>query len=264
MLEVPTARDIGIIRDAQNGPIVAFSDLCLPTGSRDYINALEFERDFGRKSALAREPRIKDSLRLHGKYTELNFNVDGWHAHPDDSRLARQRFMWLAKPFFPAHPDRGQMLQTLAYRFAEIASALDRKRLTFAFRAISTSVENYVHFDPAGYTAIAYLRGDATQHVQEADSLLSEMPSWEHDKDSVNHILPHKHYARLTGPPKQSIAAWRGLNAGRASLHGRIGLVEKMRLVCIAATHEDDKGCAYKTAPSSRRKIKDLQNSRHY
>ncbi len=264
LLEVSSARELGVIRDAEHGPMVAFADLCLPYGARSYLGGLDFTRDFSKDAPVAQNQGIKRSLKLNHGNTEYNFNIDGWHANPDQSRLAEKRFAWLAAPFFPEHTHKKQLLSSLAHRFAEVASALDRKRLTFTLRAIGPGMENYIHFDSAYFTTIAYLRGATTQHINYTPETLAEMANWQPDPEQINHTLPRDQYKNLAEPRPQTIAAWRGSKAGKPSLHGRINLVRDLRIVCIATVHGDDMTPAYTEPPTAAQKLADFQNSRHF
>lgn len=249
LLEVPSARELSVIRDVEHGPMVAFADLCLPYRSRTYLNSLEYERDFKPGTAISRHEAIGSKLQFIPGATELGFEVYGWHADPSQSDTARNRFMALANPFFPDHADKLSVLETLSYRYAELASGLDRAHLSFTLRAIKNRVENYVHFDPDDYTSIAYLRGHVTHHIKYDEALLADMRNWEHD--DLNYKVPTAYSARILAHREQTIAAWRGTLTGKASLHGHVGIVNSTRIICLASTAEHTRTPALTTAPDA-------------
>lgn len=264
LLEVPTARDLGVIRDAEHGPMVASTQIFMPYAARQYLSSLEFARDFSQKSPIALGTPAREHIEFNPQSSQLYFNVDGWARITAKSAGAKKRFCQLAAPFFPAHPWRDLLLEGLSENFAELASVFNRCRLSFTLRACGKSMENYMHFDPNDYTAIAYLRGNGTHHLRYNAATLKAMKKWPKDSAGVNHQLPMSYHRNLFASPQGSLSIWRGKSAGRPSLHGRTDLIHDLRLICITSMHDDNPGPARYGKISKKTLHDDSVNSRHY
>ncbi len=142
---------------------VAHMPLMLPTEAWNYIESLDFEKDFEPKKNLTSPWNGHKSHKLEsGK----------WHHQPSASVTAKQDFQRAANLFFPARPGRAILVASLSELMADYAAAINRAHLHIDFRAFGNAhwrPELGLHYDgPDDLTAGFYLRGKTTVHVSPA------------------------------------------------------------------------------------------------
>lgn len=246
MRPVETARDLGIITDIANGPHLAFTPLNLPEAARQGLSGLNFHRDYGHR----------EEVRL-GKIYKQNFTIDGWTHDPADSALARRSFAQQAAKHLPFDKGRNELLACLGWHFAQLASGLDRRTLSFTVQANPVRPEqDKLHQDNelTEYVALAYLTPASTpaEHAppdsfNEADyplqpgnpglGLFRSIPLDEQIKSA------------LVSPPAESLCAWRGLGAGAASAHRSAAHKAGTRIALGAYTSPANNAPALRSRP---------------
>jgi hypothetical protein len=177
MRSVSTVGELACVKDQNAAVRVAQTPLNLPSGSYGQLWQLELLRDYGHKSDFARKFRNARSRSINSLMSSVAFCVSGWHLDSAHSTLARQRFKKLAAPLLPIAKGQSELLEGLSLTFAQLAGTMDRRHLSFLFRAQGTSLgDPEMHCDPdSDYVGIAYIFGNTSPHAAPASYTQSEL-----------------------------------------------------------------------------------------
>lgn len=138
-----------------DGPAVAFTPLALSQASRTYLHRLEADR--------ARKPQQRMRIYNEVSSSQRNFAVSGFTSNPTRAQEARTTLAVWLKNALPAGPGRADLCLDLAAQFTDLAAGLNRTRLRFILREISSMGSYYFHEDDGADTTIgAYLCGPGT------------------------------------------------------------------------------------------------------
>lgn len=150
---VATPRELGIIRQRRS-PSVAMTSIALPPPCEDFLQSLDYETHF------ANNPNL---IRIAEGYSQLNQQISGWHAEPDNSGEARFAFATAVSRFFPRHETRPLLAMALAEKVAEATAGFNRQSMVFELRVCGPSYDASrlgMHYDVEEDATLAiYLKG---------------------------------------------------------------------------------------------------------